>query len=81
MTWKAKENILWFDKGQEISDDEMQDNWKPHFEKVGDDPVVQDDSVVDFDVNNDGVVDEVDDSWMAKRLGSKGGRKSKGWKK
>lgn len=33
MTWKAKQDILWFSKGQVI--EEIQDNWKPYFENLG----------------------------------------------
>lgn len=32
MAWKAKENILWFKKGDEV--ETIQDNWKPHFEEI-----------------------------------------------
>ena len=30
--YKAKHDILWFKKGQEV--EEIQDNWKPYFEEV-----------------------------------------------
>lgn len=32
MAWKAKENVLHFQKGDVV--DEIQDNWKPHFEEL-----------------------------------------------
>ena len=32
MSWKAKEDVLWFKKGQIV--DEIADNLKPHFEEV-----------------------------------------------
>ena len=30
--WKAKEDVLWFKKGQIV--DDIQDNWKPHFDEI-----------------------------------------------
>jgi len=42
-------------------------------------PQVQSKEVkLDYDINNDGKVDQEDVSLMAKKLGSKGGRKAKG---
>lgn len=32
MAWKAKEPILWFNKGDVVED--IQENWKGHFEEV-----------------------------------------------
>lgn len=32
MSWKAKENILHFHRGDVV--EEIQDNWKPYFEEV-----------------------------------------------
>ncbi|HCX23118.1 MAG TPA: hypothetical protein DHN29_14455 [Cytophagales bacterium] len=72
MAYKAKEPILWFNRGDIV--DEIQDNWKPYFEEVdGSAPKKQED--VDMDLNNDGVVDKKDKSIAAKVLSS--GRKKK----
>ena len=32
MEWKAKVDILWHKKGDRVS--QIQDNWKPYFDKV-----------------------------------------------
>jgi len=84
--YEAIVEFLWYKKGQIITDEDLKDS-KPkylkhwlnkQFVKVIDEEVKETkEEDNDFDINNDGVVDDKDVSLMARALGSRGGKKKK----
>lgn len=70
--YRAREDFLWYKRGQDIPEKEMQDNWKQHCEDLSEvlKPVLEVEHLSPLDLNKDGVVNKKDYTMAAEVLNS-----------